>query len=303
MKETVVLGAAGFIGGAVLDRLHAKGHDVRAIDTSSLGMSLDKDTSWLKPALDGVDTVYLCAGRTGGVGRMSSDPFSFMYPNVRIHMNVFEAAAALGVRRVVCVQSTTGYPDSDKPMREEDYGNGALHPAYTVPGTTWRFVGAVADMFMAKTDLEVVFFRPSNVYGPRNSFDPNFSHVIEATVRKVVESQDPFKVWGTGMESRDAIYIDDLAEAITLGAHCPPGAYNVGTGQEMTVNEIIEVLLAHAKFHPMIEHDLSKPSAIKARRVDCSKLRSLGWEPKVSMEEGLRLTHDWYAQEVQCSVA
>ena len=304
MKD-VVLGAAGFIGGAVLEALHRRGQDVRAIDTSSIGLRLDRDAEWLKPIFDGVDTVFLCAGRTGGVGRMSSDPFSFMYPNVRIHMNVLEAAAANGVRRVVCVQSTTGYPDSSAPMREDQYGDGDLHPAYTVPGTTWRFVGAVADMFMSKTDLEVVFFRPSNVYGPRNSFDPKFSHVIEATVRKVVERQDPFKVWGNGMDVRDAIYIDDLAEAITLGSHCPPGAYNVGTGQEMTVNEIIEVLLAHAAFHPMIEHDLSKPSAIKARRVDCRKLRALGWEPKVSMEEGLRKTHDWFAaqQGAQCLAA
>lgn len=301
--DTVVLGAAGFIGGAVLDRLRERGMHPRPIDTSSLGLKLDKDTAWLKPNIEGADTIYLCAGRTGGVGRMSADPFSFMYPNVRIHMNVFEAAAAVGVRRVVCVQSTTGYPNTDHAVREEQYGDGELHPAYIVPGTTWRFVDKVADLYRAKTDMQIVFFRPSNVYGPGNSFDPKFSHVIEATVRKVVERQNPFVIWGTGNEVRDAIYVDDLAEAITMGAHCPQGAYNVGSGEEMSVNEIVETLCQHADFRPEIQHDLSKPSAIPARRVNCEKLLALGWKPRVSMREGLTRTLDWYAENREKAAA
>src|SRR5678816_4519374 len=134
------------------------------------------DISYL--SFGGVDTIYLCAGRTGGVGRMAKDPFSFVYPNVRIHMNVFEAASKAGVRRVVCVGSTTGYPNSPEAMKEEQYLEGDLHPAYFVPGNTHRFIKRLA---MMHKNLETVFFRPSNVYGPRNNFDPQNSHVIEAT--------------------------------------------------------------------------------------------------------------------------
>lgn len=222
---------------------------------------------------------------------MAQDPLSFVYPNVRIHMNVFEAAVAAGVRRVVCVGSTTGYPNSPEAMTEDQYCEGDLHPAYFVPGNTHRFIKRLA---MMHKSLETVFFRPSNVYGPRNNFDPQNSHVIEATVRKVAEKQDPFVIWGTGSEVRDAIYITDLAEAISLGAECEPGDYNVGSGQEMNVNEIAKVLLDHAGHSPKIEHDLSKPTAIPARRVSTTKLRALGWTPKVSMEEGLRKTYDWF---------
>ena len=297
MKEMLVLGSSGFIGNAVYERLRYKyGPNVDAIKTASFsGLKLDRNDEWIGSALSGVDTVYLCAGRTGGVGRMAKDPFSFVYPNVRIHMNVFEAAAAAGVRRVVCVGSTTGYPNSPEPMTEDSYLEGDLHPAYFVPGNAHRFIKRLA---MMHKNLETVFFRPSNVYGPRNSFDPQNSHVIEATVRKVAERQDPFVIWGNGQEVRDAIYIDDLAEAITYGALCEPGDYNVGSGQEMTVNQIVRVLLDHAGFNPMIEHDLSKPTAIPARRVDCSKLKAMGWRPTVSMEQGLARTYDWYTQRV-----
>jgi GDP-L-fucose synthase len=223
---------------------------------------------------------------------MASDPFSFIYPNVRIHMNVFEAASAVGVRRVVCVGSTTGYRDSPEPVHEDEYLDGELHPAYFVPGNAHRFIKRIS---MMHKDLETVFFRPSNVYGPGNSFDRQHAHVIEATVRKVAERMDPFIVWGTGTEIRDAIYIDDLARAIAAhGANCAPGDYNVGVGEEMSVNAIVRALCEHAKFSPDIKHDLTKPTAISARRVDCDKLKALGWRAQVPMRDGLARTYDWY---------
>jgi len=293
--KTVVLGSMGFIGSALVARLQEKGIPVHPIATSSKGFRLDEDVEGLPNVLYGADTVYLCAGRTGGVGRMARDPLSFVLPNVRIQMNVMEACVKAGVRRLVTGQSITGYPDSPEPMREDQYHEGNLHPAYFVPGNTWRFIDKVAAMFKA---LEVVFVRPSNVYGPRNDFDPQTSHVIEATVRKVHERQDPFVIWGNGLETRDPTYIDDLAEALTLCRDCPPGAYNIGTGQSVSVRDMVYMLLSHADFSPRIEYDLDKPTAIQTRYLDCSKARQvLGWEPKVSIREGLQRTYDWFAEQ------
>lgn len=296
MKKTVVLGARGFIGSALLVRLQEKGVEVWPIGTSSKNwFSLDGVPQWLVTDLEGVDLVYLCAGRTGGVGRMARDPLSFILPNVRIHMNVFEACAQAGVRRIVCGQSITGYPDSPEPMREDQYHEGTLHPAYHVPGNTWRFIDKLSSMF---NGLEVVFVRPSNVYGPRNDFDPLTSHVIEATVRKVYERQDPFVIWGNGSETRDPTYIDDLAEALTLCGDCPPGAYNIGTGQSVSVNDMVEVLLEHTGFQPEVVYDTSKPTAIQTRYLDITKARAvLGWEPKVSISDGLARTYEWFAKQ------
>lgn len=292
-SKTLVLGSLGFIGSALCQRLTEKGIEHRAVATSSRGLRLDTDAGWLASELDGVDTVYLCAGRTGGVGRMANDPLSFVLPNVRIHMNVFEACKDAGVRRIVCGQSITGYPSTAMPVTEDEYHDGKLHPAYFVPGNTWRFIDRLAEMMKP---LEVVFLRPSNVYGPRNDFDPTTSHVIEATVRKVYERQDPFVVWGSGQEKRDPTYITDLAEALTLARECPPGAYNIGTGQSVSVQDMVGVLCAHASFHPRIEYDRTKPTAIPTRYLDCTQATQvLGFEPKVSIEEGLCLTYDWFA--------
>src|SRR6476646_8716630 len=108
--KTIVLGSTGFIGAAAYEALYKKGiPDLQAIATSSNGLRLDRDCDWLEEDLKGADVVFLCSGRTGGVGRMAADPFSFIYSNVRIHMNVFEACVKAGVKRVVCAQSTTGY--------------------------------------------------------------------------------------------------------------------------------------------------------------------------------------------------
>ncbi len=281
----VIIGSTGFIGSAVAKRLP----DAVSVATSSKPdwgvINLDAYNTCLEEIVKGAETVYLCAGRTGGVGRMAKDPFSFVLPNVRIHMNVFETCKNAGVKRVVCLQSTTGYPDTSKSVREEEYDDGPLHPKYFFPGTAHRFIYNLATMY----PFDVLFFRPSNVYGPGNNFDPEYSHVIEASVRKVVERHDPFLIWGDGSETRDAIYIDDLVEAMVMDL--PPGAYNVGTGEEMSVNEIVRELL---DYQVTIEHDMSKPTAIPARRVNCDKLRSFGWMPKVSMSRGLRKTKEWY---------
>lgn len=285
----LVLGANGFIGSAVYGRLKQGSSDV------VLGLTR-KDMDLEQPhfSIQKFDTIYLCAGRTGGVGRMRDDPLSFVLPNVRIHINVFEAAQKAGVRRVVCVQSTTGYPNSPEPMFEEKYATGPLHPMYFNPGTAHRFINDLARMF---PKLEILFFRPSNVYGPGNDFSREHSHVIEATVRKVAERQNPIVVWGTGSEIRDAVYIEDLVDAMVMD-ELPPGAYNVASGEEMSVLEIVQALTKHAGYTPGITFDLSKPTAIPARRLNIDKLKSFGWKPKTGMREGLAKTYDWYVTAI-----
>lgn len=298
--KTLILGAGGFIGGSLYRKLRDSGAPgIVAIATSSKKHDLDWESSWLQQTFqkEDVDTVYLCAGQTGGVGKMAADPLSFMLPNVRIHMNVFEECAKYGVKRVICVQSTTGYPDSPKPMREDEYHRGPLHPAYRVPGTAHRFIENISHLF----DFDTLFFRPSNVYGPGNDFSPDKSHVIEATVRKVAERQNPFVIWGDGSQTRDAIFITDLVDALIMGKKWPAGAYNIASGEEMSVSQIANTLCEHAKFHPEIRFDPTKPQAINARRLNIEKARSLGWSPKVSMKEGLEKSYDWFIEDERLS--
>jgi GDP-L-fucose synthase len=238
------------------------------------------------------DLVYLCAGVTGGSGLIGKDPLSLVTPNLLIHANVFQAAREAGVKKVVCLSSTTGYPDTDLPMQEDDYFTGEIHPAYFNPGHTRRFIERLGAMY---PELQIVFLRPSVVYGPGDDFDPETSHVIPALVRKVAERQNPITVWGDGSNWRDGVYIDDMVRAMILAGDAPAGAYNIASGEGMTVTQMLVHLQAASGHHPQIEYDETKPSMLKKRVLNIEKAkRVMGWEPGVRMQDGLARTLDWY---------
>jgi GDP-L-fucose synthase len=231
----------------------------------------------------------MCAGKTGGSGL---DPLHFVTDNALMALQMYRSCVEHGVKRIVYLSSTTGYPDWPIPVKETDYFEGELHPAYFNPGHTKRFIERLGAMWAAK--IETVFVRVAGVYGAGSDFDPRTSHVIEATVRKVVERQDPLVIWGDGEAVRDALYIDDLVNALLKCAEWPAGAYNFGTGVGMSVNAMVDNLCGYAGCSPRIVHDLTKPKMIGIRALDCNKAWSLGWHAKVSMAEGLRITYDKY---------
>ncbi len=295
--RTLVCGASGFIGSALAPALVIEGHEVyatvREIERFDAGRFIEADLAWKAgweiALLCRPELVYMCAGKTGGSGL---DPLHFVTDNALMALHMYRECAAAGVKRIVYLSSTTGYPDSGEVMREDDYFAGDVHPAYFNPGNTKRFIERLGAMWAHK--VETVFVRVGGVYGPGGDFNPVSSHVIEATIRKVAERQDPITVWGTGLEVRDALYIDDLVDALIKCASWPAGAYNLATGEPMSVNDILHTLLAHADHQPRIERDLSKTSMLRARLLDCSKAHALGWKAKVSMREGIIRTYDWY---------
>ncbi len=275
----LVLGAGGFIGVA-----RVSGH-------SNCDLTNPKQCEFV---LAGAERVYLCAGVTGGSGLIQNDPLSLVRQNLLIHANVFHAAREVGVKKVICLSSTTGYPDTDLPMSEDDYFSGELHPAYFNPGHTRRFIERLGAMY---PELNVVFLRPSVAYGPGDDYDLETCHVIPALVRKVAERQNPITIWGDGSNWRDGVYIDDMVHALLLAADAPAGAYNIAGGEGMTVYEMLVTLTKHAGMYPwMVAHDLSKPSMLKKRVLVTDKARDvLKWEPTVRMQDGLCRTLEWYA--------
>ena len=290
--RTLICGASGFIGGALdmkFPSLLREGDKYTCVDHAFADLTTSE--GWTR-ALDfsgGADIVYMCAGKTGGSGL---DPLHFVTDNVLMAAHMYRACAEAGVKRIVYLSSTTGYPDTDVPCKEEDYFAGELHPAYFNPGHTKRFIERLGAMWAHK--VETVFVRVGGVYGPGGDFDPQSSHVIEATIRKVAERQDPITVWGTGLNVRDALYIDDLVDALIRCAKWPAGAYNFATGEPMSVNDILHTLLAHADHQPRIERDLSKPEMLRARLLNCDKAHKLGWKAKVPMREGIIRTYEWF---------
>lgn len=291
-KKVLVCGATGFIGGALYSHLKEIGADVMG----SLGRDVADLTT--RPCCKEIlgfqkyDIVYICAGVTGGSGLIASNPLSLVTSNLLIHAHMFDACRDAGVKKVVCLSSTTGYPDTAAMMREEDYFTGELHGSYFNPGHTRRFIERLGTMY---PELNITFLRPSVVYGPGDDYDLETCHVIPALVRKVAERQDPLEIWGDGLNWRDAVYIDDVVRALLLCERAPAGAFNLASGQGMTVLQILDTLLKHAGRAVQIRHDMSKPSMLKKRVLSIDKAkRILKWEPKVMMTEGLCMTLEAY---------
>ena len=280
-----VVGAGGFIGANLVDKLAFYEHPVRNIYH---GDAFD---------FHGCETVYNCAGVTGGSGFAAADPLAMVGANLRIALDVFDAALRDGVRHVIAMSSTTGYPDADRPLSEGECFDGEVMACYRNPGETRRFIERLGRMY----PFDVTFVRCSGSYGPGDDFDPITSHVIGATIRKVAERQDPLVIWGDGQDERDGTYIDDLCEALV--AMLPltgKESINIGTGHAMSVKDMVLTLCMHANHHPKIVMDESKPKMIRRRMLDCSKAkRLLGWEPRVIMEDGLIKTYEWFIKHAR----
>lgn len=301
--KILVCGGAGFIGAPLTAQLAQAGHEVRATmhtkepvrvpGVKYCEVDLTARGEWARIMIDWrPDVVYMVAGKTGGSGL---DPLHFVTDNALMALHLYRACAEFGVKRIVYLSSTTGYPDSLEPMREEDYFYGEPHPAYFNPGHTKRFIERLGAMWAHK--VETVVVRVAGVYGPGSDFDLKSAHVIEATIRKIAERHDPLIVWGDGNAVRDAVYIADFVDALFRCKDWPAGAYNFATGHGMSVNNILHLLLAHSGHECRIERDLSKPEMIRARVLNWSRAEAFGWAPHTMMPAGIKRTYDWYRSQ------
>lgn len=286
MSNKLVCGYGGFLGTAI----------ARALNDTFTHKRNDGDLTtpeaWQKLLwATQPEIVFMCAGVTGGSGL---DPMVFGHDNLLMHAQMFRECAAAGVKRIVMFSSVTGYPDSPESMREDQYFEGEPHPAYYVPGWTRRHIERMAEMYADK--IETVRLRVTNAYGPGDNYDPQTSHVIAATVRKVAERQDPIHVWGDGSNVRDAVYIDDVVNATLMAESWPAGAYNIACGESMSVLEIAEHLTNCAGYDPGYLFDASKPSMLKTRLLNTEKAQRMGWKPSIGMKDGLKKTLEWYAR-------
>lgn len=290
-KRILVTGSQGFIGGALLERLRAEGYKVRAWahDDGDLTIPLYCDL-----ACEDVDVIFHFAATTAGAGVVVNNPMALVHTNLVMFANLINVASKSGVKKFIFPSSTTGYPDTAEPMREDDYFKFEPFAGYRPIGLTKRYLEQLASMYA----MDTVALRTTNVYGPGDCFDPLRSHVIPATIRKVAERQDPLIVWGDGNDVRDAIYIDDMVEAcLTCSELTGHEAINFGLGKGYSVREMLSILCEHEKFNPQVIYDDTKPQLLKKRLVVLDKAKSLGWEAKVSMEDGLIKTLKWYSKQ------
>jgi len=249
-----------------------------------------------------VEIVIHAAGAVAAAGVTAANPMAAMTSNLVLTVQTLQAAWDAGIQRFLVFGSSTGYPATQHPVKEEEMWSGPTHPSYFGYGWMRRYLERISEFVASKTKMGIALVRPTAVYGRYDNFDPVTSHVIPALIRRAVAKENPFEVWGTGDEVRDFLHISDLVRGclLALEKHAVCDPVNIGYGKTITIRDVVKAILKAAS-HDRAEviFNSSKPTAIPVRMVDTSKAkRILGFEPSVSLEQGLLDTVRWYQELV-----
>ena len=296
----VVAGGTGFAGSAIVRAFEKAGQEVIGINRTVVNL-LDREATIayikkVKPSL-----IVDAAAKVGGIGANNTFPVEFLVDNTRIQSNLMEAAHAADVENFVFLGSSCIYPrDCAQPIKEEYLLTGPLeqtNSAYAIA----KIAGIeLIKSYRKEYQHRWISLMPTNLYGPRDNFDLQHAHVLPALIRRFVEAKkngvDTVTLWGTGAPRREFLHVDDLARAVVMAAEKYDGNehINIGTGEDLTIKELAELIARLAGFTGTIAWDSSKPDGTPRKVLDVTKVKSLGWEPEISLEEGIASTIAWY---------
>jgi GDP-L-fucose synthase len=308
-KNVLVTGGAGFVGANVVKHLLELGANVRATLHKKKAVIIDSRIEYIQCDLQkpedcarvcqNMDYVILCAAETAGAAMMEGKPLFLLTPNLIMNVLMLEAAYAAGIKKVLFISSSTVYPVTDYHVQEQDVIC-EFYEKYFVAGWMKRFCEAVCEMYATKikNPMQTIVIRPANIYGPLDNFDFETSHVLPALIRRVIERQNPIKVWGDGKDIKDFIYIDDFIEGILTAMQKTAGfdVFNIASGNQYILSDLLETMIRIDGYDSArIIYDTSKPTMIPKRLIDPSKARTLlGFMAKTPIEEGIKNTIEWY---------
>jgi GDP-L-fucose synthase len=241
------------------------------------------------------------AAKVGGIGANNAYPVEFLADNLRIQSNLMEAAHAADVEKFIFLGSSCIYPrDCAQPIKEEYLLTGPLeetNSAYAIA----KIAGIeLIKSFRKEYGRKWISLMPTNLYGPRDNFELQGSHVLPAFIRRFVEAKESGRaketLWGTGSPMREFLHVDDLASAVFMAGQKYDSAQhiNVGSGEDLTIKALAELVAELAGFNGEIAWDSSKPDGTPRKVLDVSKVKSLGWEPTISLRDGIASTIEWY---------
>jgi len=300
----VITGATGLMGTTALLRLKDQpGVRIRAIYHNREPFVLADNITYLKAdltdaaetlvAFRGCDYLLHFAGVLMTAPVLAANPVRPLTVNLILNLRILEAAYAAGLKQVVFIGSSTGYPPSDAPLHEDDLARDDPSDPYFGLGWMFRYSETVCRLYASKLKqpLKVSVLRPSTIYGEYENFDPATAHMLPALIAKVASRREPVQVWGSPEVQRDLVHADDVFEACLLAlAVAPPyGVYNVCHGREYSVGELIGMIMTEAGWQGRVEFVSDRPVTGGRRILDSSRIREeLGFAPKVSMEAGIR---------------
>ncbi len=305
-EKIFVAGHRGMVGSALVRRLQADGYTSLLTRTRQ---ELDlTDRAALREffAQERPEVVIDAAAKVGGIQANFQYPVEFLRDNLDIQNNLITAAADFGVRKLLFLGSSCIYPKfAEQPIREEALLTGALEPT-NEPYALAKICGIrLCQAYARQYGKCFISAMPTNLYGPQDNFDLQSSHVLPALLRKVHEAKnsgaDHVVVWGSGNPRREFLHVDDLAEACVflLKNYDAPEIVNIGCGEDVTIRELAELICRVVGFTGELRFDSSKPDGTPRKLLEMSKLFSMGWRPKISLEEGVASTYQWYLQSLR----
>lgn len=299
-KRILVAGHRGMVGGAVVRALRNKECEVLTLGRDRADLTRQSETEQaiadLRP-----DALVVAAARVGGILANATYPADFLYQNLAIETNVVEGARRAGVTRLVMLGSSCIYPKhAPQPIPESALLTGPLEPT-----NEWYAVAKIAGLKLTEAyrkqyGLHYISAMPTNLYGPGDNFDLNSSHVMPALIRKAHEAKlsgaSEIVIWGTGTPRREFLHVDDCADAILhlLQNYDGDTHVNVGSGEDLPILELAEMVCEIVGFRGTIVKDASKPDGTPRKLMDSSLLRSMGWRPKIELREGVASAYRWF---------
>jgi len=319
MTRIYIAGHRGMVGGAILRRLQARKDGGAALDLiTRTHAELDlTDQAAVRDFMqtERPDVVILAAAKVGGIHANNTYPADFIYENLMIECNVIHQAFAAGVTRLLQLGSSCIYPrEAAQPMREDALLTGVLEPT-NEPYAVAKIAGIkLCESYNRQHGTDYRSVMPTNLYGPGDNFHPENSHVLPALIRRFHEAAqsgtDSVTIWGSGTPRREFLHVDDMAEASLFVLDLPREDYdantapmlshiNVGTGSDVSILELAQMVAHVTGFQGRIETDPTKPDGTMRKLMDVSRLAAMGWQARVGLEDGVAQTFDWFRENIE----
>ena len=303
-KRIWVAGHRGMIGSAIVRRLRREECRVIVVGRETVDLTRQSETEeWLAEARP--DAVFMAAAKVGGILANDRYPVDFLYDNLMIEANILNAAAKVGVEKLMLLGSSCIYPKhAPQPIQDDALMTGPLEPT-----NEWYAVAKIAGVkltqaYRRQAGCDFIAAMPTNLYGPGDNYDLETSHVIAALIRKAHEArqdgENALHIWGTGTPRREFLYADDCADGLIhlMKTYSGSAHVNVGYGSDVTIRELAELVMQAVGLEGSVVTDPSKPDGTPRKLMDSSLIRSLGWSPQTDLKKGLALAYSWFVDNV-----
>ena len=298
-----VAGHRGLVGSAIVRHLQDAGFNNLVLRTHAELDLISQETVREFFELEKPEYVFLAAAKVGGIRANMESPAQFLYDNIVIQTNIIHQAYLSGVKKILILGSSCIYPrECPQPMKEEYLLDGKLEPTNEGYALSKIVALKMGEFYKRQYGFNAISVMPCNLYGQNDSFDPLHSHVLSATVKKFVdaidEGRDTVVMWGTGNACREFLNVDDMAAAcLFMMEHYEGETFiNIGCGEDYSIKELAEMVARLTGFKGRIEWDTTKPDGMMKKCMDVTRMKEMGFEPKISLEEGIKHVIEEYKQ-------